>query len=305
MSPSRWAASRRSAKLRPSIRSSRPTCREFLASESLMTVSLYSLVSDAKALLELEPEELAGVLMEHLNSLPPSEQRQQLNRYNFGLPHTVQEYPKDQREALSQALMEAWVWLEREGLLVPRPGEQGEWVVISRRGQKLRTRDEVDSYRQADCLPRKLLHSRIAQKVSPFLRGDYEMAVFQAFKEVEVEVRKVAKCADADIGVPLMWKAFGEGGPLVDATAPKAEQQALAHLFAGAIGSYKNPHSHRSVTIESTEAAEMIVLASHLLGIVGQALVQRFGCPTSRYTWRHSRPPLTPWTQRLPHLIDS
>ena len=209
----------------------------------------------------------------HLNSLPPSEQRQQLNRYNFGLPHTVQEYPKDQREALSQALMEAWVWLEREGLLVPRPGEQGEWVVISRRGQKLRTRDEVDSYRQADCLPRKLLHSRIAQKVwAPFLRGDYEMAVFQAFKEVEVEVRKAAKCADADIGVALMRKAFQKGGPLADATALDAEQQALAHLFAGAIGSYKNPHSHRSVTIESTEAAEMIVLASHLLGIMDKRL---------------------------------
>ncbi len=57
-------------------------------------------------------------------------------------------------------------------------------------------------------------------------------------------------------------------GPLADATALKAEQQALADLFAGAIGSYKNPHSHRSVTIESTEATEMIVLASHLLGIV-------------------------------------
>lgn len=28
---------------------------------------------DAKALLDLEPEELAGVLMEHLNSLSPSE----------------------------------------------------------------------------------------------------------------------------------------------------------------------------------------------------------------------------------------
>ena len=71
-----------------------------------MIVSIYSLVPDAKALLELEPEELASVLMEHLNSLPPSEQRQQLNRYNFGLPHTVQEYPKDQREELSQALMD-------------------------------------------------------------------------------------------------------------------------------------------------------------------------------------------------------
>ena len=29
--------------------------------------------------------------------------------------------------------MEAWVWLERERLLVPKPGAQGEWVVISRR----------------------------------------------------------------------------------------------------------------------------------------------------------------------------
>ena len=65
-----------------------------------------------------------------------------------------------------------------------------------------------------------------------------------------------------------MRKAFGKGGgPLAD-DAPMAEQQALSDLFAGAIGSYKNPHSHRSVTIEPTEAAEMIVLASHLLGIV-------------------------------------
>ena len=232
-----------------------------------MTVFLYSLVPDAKAVLDLEPEELAGVLMEHLNSLPPSDQ---LNRYNFGLDsHTVEEYPQDQREELMQALMEAWVWLEREGLLVPKVGAQGEWVVISRRGQKLRTRDQVNSYRRANRLPRQLLHPRIAQKVwALFLRGDYYTAVFQAFKEVEVEVRKAANFADADIGVTLMRKAFREGGPLADATALEAEQEALAHLFVGAIGSYKNPHSHRSVTIESTEAAEMIVLASHLLGIV-------------------------------------
>ena len=231
-------------------------------------MSLYSLVSDAKALLELEPEELAGVLMEHLNSLSTLEQRQRLNRYSFGLGHTVQEYPQDQRKELSLALMEAWVWLEREGLLVPKAGEPGG-VVISRRGQQLRTRDQVHSYRRANWLPRQLLHPRIAQKVwAPFLRGDYEMAVFQAFTEVEVEVRKAAKCADTDIGVNLMRKAFRAGGPLADAATPQAEQQALMELFAGAIGSYKNPNSHRSVTIESTEAVEMIVLASHLLGIV-------------------------------------
>ena len=234
-----------------------------------MTVSLYSLVPSAQTMLELPLEELASVLMEHLNSLPPSD-KQQLNRYNFSIDtHTVEEYPRDQQEELMSALMEAWDWLARAGLLVPKSGSQGEWVVISRLGRKLRTRDQVDSYRRANCLPHQLLHPRIKQKVwSSFLSGNYGTAVFEAFKEVEVEVRKGGRFADECIGVDLMRKAFQEGGPLADPTAPEAEQQALAHLFAGAIGYYKNPYSHRSVTIESTEAAEMLVLASHLLGIV-------------------------------------
>ena len=231
-------------------------------------MSIYSLVPDATALLALEPEELAGVLMEHLNSLPASEQRS-LNRYNFGLDHTVREYPVDKQDDLRQALMEAWVWLEREGLLAPKPGHQGEWVVISRRGRQLQTRALVQAYRHSNLLPRDQLHARIAQKVwASFLRGDYDTAVFQAFKAVEVRVREVGKFADTDLGVALMRKAFGEGGPLADAATPKAEQQALSDMFAGAIGSYKNPHSHRSVTINSREAVEMIVLARHLLGIV-------------------------------------
>jgi len=48
-----------------------------------------------------------------------------------------------------------------------------------------------------------------------------------------------------------------------------AEQQALSDLVAGAIGSYKNPHSHRNVTIkDAAEAAEIVILASHLLKII-------------------------------------
>ena len=127
----------------------------------------------------------------------------------------------------------------------------------------------MDAYRRANRLPRQQLHPRIAQKVwASFLRGDYDTAVFQAFKDVEVRVREAAGYADTELGTNLMRKAFRGDGPLVDAEAPRAEQQSLSDLFAGAIGCYKNPNSHRNVTIEADEAAEIIVMASHLLGIV-------------------------------------
>lgn len=54
-----------------------------------------------------------------------------------------------------------------------------------------------------------------------------------------------------------------------DPEQEEAEREALMHLFAGAVGSYKNPHSHRNVPMEDAgEATEIVMLASHLLRIV-------------------------------------
>ena len=56
-----------------------------------------------------------------------------------------------------------------------------------------------------------------------------------------------------------MRKAFDpKAGPLTDTDSDKAEREARAHFFAGAIGSYKNPHSHRKVGLDDPdEAAEI------------------------------------------------
>ncbi len=128
-----------------------------------------------------------------------------------------------------------------------------------------------NDFREAVAFPKSLLHPAFADKVWLSLaRGDYDEAVFAAFKTVEVAVRNAAGLAPTDIGTALMRRAFDKAsGPLTDLSLPESEREALAHLFAGAIGSYKNPHSHRTVTIaDGREAQEMVMLASHLLRIV-------------------------------------
>jgi hypothetical protein len=100
------------------------------------------------------------------------------------------------------------------------------------------------------------------------------VAVFQAFKEVEVAVQNAANARgagypDSDVGTTLMRNAFHpERGPLTDMVAVVAEREALMHLFSGAIGHAKNPTSHRHVAILAAEAARLIIFASHLLQVV-------------------------------------
>ena len=230
--------------------------------------SIYELIPDHELLLNLEPEELAGVILEYLKSLPAGSP--ELNRYNFSLPHTVEGYPPEHQDSIRYALMEGWMWLEKEGLIAPSPGSQGEWIFITRQGLRIGNATALDAYRLANLLPKALLHSALATEVwYAFSRGNYGTAVLLAFKEVEVAVRDAGGYSETDYGVRLMRQAFhAQDGPLTDANQPPAEKDATHQLFAGAIGLYKNPHSHRNVSVAADEAAELIIFASHLLRII-------------------------------------
>lgn len=233
-------------------------------------MSLYEdIYPPVETVLELEPEELAPIVLKHLSQA----ERSKLNRYNFTLgtdPDFIKWAGRNQEQA-KERLMVAWMWLEKELFIALAPGQQQDWAFITSRGSKVLESQDFSTYKKGYLLPSEGLDPVLVRKAKQaFIRGDYDTAVFQAFKEVEVRTRKKANLSEKDYGVPLMRKAFGPpAGPLVDKKADPGEQVARMELFAGAIGTFKNPSSHRDVEFsDPKEAADIIHLANELLRII-------------------------------------
>ena len=237
-------------------------------------IELARAIPDPNVLLALEPEELGAKMLFLLRKRKDQGQFNPsiiLDELNGGLAYNPQpSYPSHQK-AVTDAIIEAWAWLEAQGLIVPVSTATGIGSLrrMSRRAMKFDDEAEFAHYEVARRLPKESLNPRIQKKVwMAFMRGDFDVAVFQAMKAVEVAVRAATNIPK--LGVTLMRAAFAvEGGPLTDMTVEAGEREARMHLFAGAIGSYKNPHSHRDVPLDdAAEATEVILLANHLLRIV-------------------------------------
>ena len=243
-------------------------------------MNLADLLPNVDVLLALDPEELGLRILQVLASMPAHMQQHELGTLIntvVGHPQSPQAsaYPAYRTADVQNAIREAWAWLEGQGLLLPdtRFMDRGAGPrVLSRRASRLAK--EVDPRRALSSrrVPQDSLHPKIREDVwGLYQRGKYDSAVFEAMKAVEVAVRNAAPTLDKSLlGVKLMRAAFKpETGPLTDLTVDAGEQVARMELFAGAIGSYKNPHSHRNVDLDDPdEAAEIIMLANHLLRIV-------------------------------------
>ena len=239
-------------------------------------------IPDPQVLLSLEPEELACKILFVLrkrieNSRQPEHYFVLANLLNElwptnYLPNYQPPYPPELQKQINLAIGESWGWLIAQSLLVPSGTHGGtDSYLLGRRAVKFQDETEFAAFRVSRMLPKDSLHPRIADKVwAAFLRGDYDIAVLQAMKTVEVAVREAAALPNSVLGVPLMRTAFHPAtGQLTDSSADGGEKDARMALFAGAIGSYKNPLSHRDVDFsDPQEAIEVIMLANHLLRIV-------------------------------------
>jgi uncharacterized protein (TIGR02391 family) len=255
--------------------------RNFDPTEKLVALqmpSLNQLIPEVDVLCALEPDEL-GLRM--LPALATWSHHDPLTLHNFvrrtavvdSGPVLPSHYPLREGDRAAQAIREAWAWLEGQALLLEHPGYRTltDARILSRKAARLAEEPAKRRTLPTRRVIKETLHSSICEDVwGLYHRGKYDTAVFEAMKAVEVAVRGAAGLPAADIGTKLMRKAFDvENGPLTDKTVEQAERQARSDLFAGAIGSYKNPHSHRNVALDDPdEAAEIIMLANHLLRIV-------------------------------------
>jgi uncharacterized protein (TIGR02391 family) len=200
--------------------------------------------------LQMDPWELGPILLRYM-----TKNGAMTNRYNFGLAIPG----------------EAWSWLDREGFIARKPNDvQGNDFFITRAGREVVLSEDWQARRKADMFPDGL-DPVIMRAVRPlFARGDYDTAVFRAFKEVEVRVRKKDASLAGEYGVDLMNQAFGPKGPLMKA-ADKKDRQAMREMFAGAFSICRNPSAHQEVKFEDPrEVIDMISFANQLLRIVGR-----------------------------------
>ncbi|HTJ67279.1 MAG TPA: TIGR02391 family protein [Actinospica sp.] len=115
------------------------------------------------------------------------------------------------------------------------------------------------------------VHPELPIKVRElFDDGHCEQSVFEAFKFVEKEVKRISSLS-GKTGYALMMDAFNEAGPKVQLNGLLTEsdideQKGFKFIFAGAATGIRNPRGHE-VDIGDTpdEALDYLALASLLL----------------------------------------
>lgn len=181
----------------------------------------------------------------------------------------------------TQHLMErfgdAWAWLNANGLLGPHVNHSPAdgWYRVTDGGRQVAEESSLTALMADQRLPDDL-HPHLREAKRQFRSGKLELAVFEAMRRIEVRLRDLSGAGNDEIGTKLARQALDpKSGPLADPRLEFAERDAISHLFAGALGAFKNPTSHRIVDFDDPAlAADVVLLADLLMRMLDQAEIR-------------------------------
>ncbi len=170
---------------------------------------------------------------------------------------------------LERNFRRAFKALDEMGLIEPAPGPNGAngFVLLTHEGKAAAAETlDFQLVRARNRLHREMLHPKLRGKpYEDFANGHPNSAIQEAYKIVDIEVGTAAQAPNA-FGVNLLQAFDHDKGPLTDFTENEPTRKALARLFAGAMGRFRNSstHTHRAFP-DLNEAIEELMVASRLL----------------------------------------
>lgn len=118
---------------------------------------------------------------------------------------------------------------------------------IARLAGRLSSRVEEPEAQSHPFDERNIHPALAAVSIKLFDDGHYSQATFEAFKYLDIAVKKLSKINDS--GFKLMMAAFSEASPKIKLTALLTqsevdEQMGYKFIFAGAMSAIRNPRGH-------------------------------------------------------------
>jgi len=227
---------------------------------------------DLDSLIDMQPDLLGPRLVPWLHSQQQNELLYQGILRTSLLDRNYPEVPHAKARQIELSLAEAWAWLEREGALIPAEGTNGTngYRRFGRAAEKYKSGAPFQTGPSLRSLS-GLLHPKVKDRaILDFAAGRYDDVIYNAFKEVEIRISEAIP--GHEFGTALAKAAFDiNKGPYTDHSLPTGEKNAMRDLFAGAIGVFKNPGSHRRVAIDAAAAIRGVMFASQLHYMIDEA----------------------------------
>ncbi len=164
--------------------------------------------------------------------------------------------------------------LEKDGYIMQNPTQSSNvFKVLTDRGRRIVEKSLEDMKLPSIDINELLTRDDLREKVvDDYLAGDYETAIFKAFKLLEETVRAKANQPPTAIGAKLMSAVFNPSTGRLrhpDAQTP-GEVEGFHLLMRGAIMWFKSPIGHRTVGYDDTKTAQVLAFVNLLLDMVDQ-----------------------------------